>query len=155
MKKLIIFTLAVSVATLIGLWSGKKMCTMAPFASRSSQPLYSGISLNASQTESIQKLEDEFQKEADELCMKVCQERVDLIGQIKNGQISREAIEKKVEEIGQIQILLEKQTATHILDINRILTPSQSAAYLERVYQKQCRMAAKGGYENLDVKMEN
>ena len=46
-------------------------------------------------------------------------------------------------------------TAAHILNINKILTPSQSAVYLERVYQKQCRMAAKSGYDNLDVKMED
>ncbi len=154
MKKLLIFTLAVSIATLIGLWSGRKFCTMMPFVSSSSQALYSGMSLNSSQTESIRKLEDSFQKEADELCMKVCRERVDLISQIKNGQINREAIEKKVEEIGQIQILLEKQTAAHILDINKILTPSQSAVYLERIYQKQCRMAAKSGHDGLGMKME-
>ena len=155
MKKLLIFTFIVSVATLVGLWSGKKVCSMMPSAARSSQALYSGMSLNASQTGSIRKLEDSFQKAADELCMKVCEERVNLLSQIKNGQISREEIEKKVEEIGQIQIFLEKQTATHILDINKILTPSQSAVYLERVYQQQCQMTAKSGHGGLGIKMEN
>ena len=152
MKKLLIFTLIVSAATLIGLWSGKKFCAMMPNPI-ARQALYSGINLNSSQVGSIQKLEDSFQKEADELCMKVCRERVSFLDQIKKGRIGREDIDKKVEAIGQLQILLEKKTAAHILDIDKILTPSQSAVYLERVYRQQCRMTAQSGFGNLDVKM--
>ena len=157
MKKLIIFTLVVSAVTLGGLWSGKKVCNMmsTPAGMSSGQALYSGMGLSASQTDSIKKLENSFQKESDELCMKVCQERVNLLNQIKNGRISREDIDKKVEAIGQLQIFLEKKTTAHILEINKILTPSQSVTYLERVYQEQCRMTAQSGYDNPDAKIEN
>ena len=155
MKKLLIFTVIVSAVTLGGLWSGRKFCAMMsiPAGTRTGQALYSEMGLDASQAESVKKLETSFRKEADELCMKVCRERVSLLDQIKNGRIDREDVDQKVEAIGQLQISLEKKTAAHILDINKILTPSQSGAYLERIYQQQCRMIAQNGYERaLDKK---
>ena len=155
MKKLIIFTVIVSVVTLGGLWSGRKFCTMIsmPVGARSGQALYSEMGLDASQTESVRKLEAVFRKEADTLCMRICRERVDLLKQLKDKRVSSGVIYAKVEEIGQLQISLEKKVIAHILQVNKTLTPSQSEAYLERIYQQQCRMIAKSGYgESLDKK---
>lgn len=157
MKKLLIFTVIVSAVTLGGLWSGKKFCTMMsmPASARSGQALYSEMGLDASQTESVRKLETAFRKEMDALCMRICEQRVDLLKEIKNKRISHEAIDKRVEEIGQLQISLEKKVISHILQVDKGLTPSQSAAYLERIYQRQCQLAAQSGYgENLNKMKE-
>ena len=151
MKKLLIFTLIVSTVTLGGLWSGKKFCTMMsmPAEDRSGQALYSEIGLDASQTQAVRKLEASFRKEADELCMQICRERMDLVDQMKDGRTSHETIDRKIEEIGQLQISLEKKVAAHILTINKSLTPSQSVAYLERIYQQQCQMISQSGYSGI------
>ncbi len=155
MKKLLLFTVIVSAVTLGGLWSGKKFCSMMSMPGRSSQAMYSEMGLDASQTESVRKLETAFRKEVDALCMRICEERVDLLKEIKNKRISHEAIDKRVEEIGQLQISLEKKVISHILQVDKGLTPSQSAAYLERIYQRQCQMAAQSGYgENLNKMKE-
>lgn len=148
MKKLFIFTLIVSVMTLGGLWSGKKFCTMMsmPAGGRSGQALYSEMGLDASQTKSVGKLEVSFRKEADALCMRICQERVKLLEQIKNNRMSQEAIYKRVEEIGGLQISLEKKVIAHIFEVNKGLTASQSKAYLERIYQQQCQIISQSGY---------
>ena len=141
--------------TLGGLWSGNKFCTMMSSlgGTRSGQVLYSEIGLDASQTESVRKLEASFRKDADALCMHICQERADLLKQMKDKRADQEALYKRVEEIGQLQISLEKKVIAHILQVNKTLTPSQSEAYLERIYQQQCRMIAKSGYgESLDKK---
>ena len=148
MKKLLIFTLIVSTVTLGGLWSGRKFCTMMsmPAGERSGQALYSELGLDASQKEIVRKLEASFRKEVDELCMRVCRERMNLFEQMKDGRTSPETIDKKIEEIGQLQISLEKKVAAHILTINQNLTRPQSTAYLKRIYQQQCQMISQSGY---------
>lgn len=148
MKKLLIFTVIVSAVTLGGLWSGKKFCTMMsmPVGTRSGQAIYSEMGLDAAQTESVRKLEAAFRKDADALCMRICRERVELLKQMKDKRASQEALDKRVEEIGQMQISLEKKVIAHILQVNKGLTPSQSKAYLERIYEQQCQMIAQSGY---------
>lgn len=155
MKKLIIFTLIISGVTLGGLWSGKKFCTMMsmPAGTRSGQALYSEMGLDASQAESVRKLEAAFRKDADAMCMRICEERVRLLEQMKDKRVSPDVLYRKTEEIGQLQISLEKKVIGHILEVDKNLKPSQSKAYLERIYQQQCQMIAKSGYgESLDKK---
>ena len=155
MKKLLIFTLIISSVTLGGLWSGKKFCTMMsmPVGARSSQAIYSELGLDTSQTESVRRLEASFRKDADAMCMRICEERVRLLEQMKDKRVSPDVLYRKTEEIGQLQISLEKKVVAHILEVDKSLTPSQSKAYLERIYQQQCQMIAQSGYgESLDKK---
>ena len=155
MKKLLIFTVIVSVVTLGGLWSGKKFCNMMsmPAGTRSGQALYAEMGLDASQTESVRKLEASFRKDADALCMRICQKRADLLKEMKDKHANQEVLYKRVEEIGQLQVVLEKKVISHILQVDKSLTPSQGKAYLERIYQQQCQMIAQSGYgEILDKK---
>ena len=148
MKKLVIFTVLISAVTLGGLWSGRKFCTMVsmPAGMRSGQALYSGMGLDPTQTESVNKFEASFRKEADALCMRICQERVRLLEQIKDKNVDPGTIDKKVEEIGQLQISLEKKVIAHILQVDKSLNASQSKEYLERIYRQQCQMVAQNGY---------
>ena len=155
MKKLLVFTVIISAVTLGGFWSGKKFCTMMsmPAGARSGQALYSEMGLDTSQTESVRKLEASFRKDADAICTRICQERVDLLKLMKDKRASQEALYRRVEEIGELHIALEKKFVTNVLEVDKSLTPSQSKAYLERIYQQQCQMIAKSGYgENLDKK---
>src|SRR3989338_7299881 len=118
MKKLLIFTVIVAGLTLAGLWSGKKVCTMmsTTAGTRSNQALYSEMGLDTSQIVSVKRQEASFRKEADAVCMKICQQRADLLEQIKTNRVSREAIDKKIEEIGALQIALEKKVIAHIFE---------------------------------------
>lgn len=88
--------------------------------------------------------------------MLICQERVRLLEQMKDKRVSSDILYRKTEEIGQLQISLEKKVIAHILEVDKSLTPSQSKAYLERIYRQQCQMIAKSGYgESLDKSSSN
>ena len=102
--------------------------------------LYSEIGLDRAQTEIVRKMDASFGGEADQLCMRICRERARLLEQIKDKSILPETIDKKVEEIGRLQISLEKKVIAHILQVDQFLTPSQSEAYLEKIYRQQCQM---------------
>ena len=148
MKKLIIFTVLISVITLGGLWSGRKFCTMMLTHSgmRSGQVLLSEMRLNKAQTEEVERFETSFRRDVDAHCMIVCQKRILLLEQIKDKSIKSETIYEKVEEIGQLQISLEKKVIAHILEVDKGLNASQSKAYLEGIYRQQCQMIAQSGY---------
>ena len=153
MKKLLLFTASISVITLVGFFGGKEVCTMmSPMRAGSSQSWYSGLGLSAAQTESLKKTESSFRKNVDALCMRICQERADLLEQVKNGHMSSEIAYKKIEDIGQLQISLEKEVIAHILQVDKSLTPSQSKAYLEKIYRQQCQMTAQSGYGEIQDK---
>ena len=147
MKKLLIFTVLISSLTLAGLWSGRKVCTvMSPADTGSIERAFSGLGLSASETESLKKTESAFREELDTLCMQICQERANLLKQLKEG-ISVENATRKVDAIGRLQILMEKKIINHLMELKKILTPAQSAAYLDKIYQQQCRMISPGGYD--------
>ena len=154
MKKLILFTVLISVVTLGGFWGGKKVCMMMwPGSLNPSQNWYFALGLNAGQAESLKRLESSFRKETDGLCMKICQERLNLLNLMKQKEANQEVINKKIEAIGGLQILLEQQIAAHILEVKKNLTPEQSLAYLDRIHEELRNSVRQSGYgEILDLK---
>jgi len=141
MKKLLIFTLLIAAVTLAGLWSGRKVCTMmSPADSGAKQALNVALGLSPAQTESFKKTESSFQKEIGTLCMQICREHANLLAQMKDGKISAQTADQKVEEIGGLQISLEKKIIAHIAQLDKILTPSQIKTYIDKIYQRQCQM---------------
>ena len=148
MKKLLLFTAIISLVTLDGFFGSKKVCMMMwPGSVNPSQAWYFELGLNPSQAESLKKLEGSFRDRTDKLCMKICGERLKLLNQMKQGHGDREAVYRKIEEIGALQVSLEKEIATHILNVKDDLTPTQSQAYLDRIYQQFRDSLKKSGYE--------
>ena len=94
--------------------------------SSSGQALYSGMGLDKTQMESVRSLEASFRKEADAMCMRICDERRRLLEQMKDKSASPDVFYRKTEEIGQLQIALEKKVIAHILEVDKSLMPSQS-----------------------------
>ncbi|MBI3252828.1 MAG: periplasmic heavy metal sensor [Candidatus Omnitrophica bacterium] len=147
MKKLIFFTVLVSVVTLASFWGGKKACMlMWPGSVNPSQSWYSAVGLNAEQAESLKKLDASFRKDADKLCMTICGERMSLLNLMKDKNADPEAVYGKIEKIGNLQIILEKQIAGHILEVKKNLTPEQSRAYLDRIHKELRQAILKNGY---------
>ncbi len=147
MKKLILFTVLISVVTLGGFWGGKKVCMlMWPGSLNPSQNWYFALGLNTGQAESLKRLESSFRKETDGLCMTICQERLNLLNLMKQKEANEEVINKKIEAIGGLQVLLEKQIAAHILEVKKNLTPEQSLAYLDRIHEELRDSVRQSGY---------
>ena len=150
MKKLLLFAVLISAVTLGGFWGGKKVCMMMwPGSVNPSQAWYFELGLNAQQAESLKKLETSFRDRTDKLCMKICGERVKLLNQMREKNADREAIYKKIEEIGASQILLEKEIATHILNVKENLAPEQSRAYIDRIHEQFRDSLRKNGYDEI------
>lgn len=147
MKKLIIFTVLVSAVTLAGFWGGRKVCMMMwPASVNPSRAWYFNLGLTPDQAESLKKLESGFRPEADKFCMRICKERMELLKLMRDPGEKPENIYKKIDEIGALQVSLEKQIATHILEVKKDLTPEQSDAYLSRIQRELHESIKQSGY---------
>ncbi len=147
MKKLIFFTVLISLVTLGSFWGGKKVCMlMWPGSLNPSQNWYSTVGLNSEQADSLKKLDTSFRQDADKLCMTICKERLELLNLMKGKNADQEIVYRKIEKIGGLQIFLEKQIASHILEVKKNLTPEQSQAYLNRIHEELRQSMIKNGY---------
>lgn len=147
MRKLIIFVAIVSAITLAGFWGGRKACMlMWPGSMNPSQNWYFALGLNAEQAKSLEKLESSFRKDTDDHCMKICKERLGLLRLISHKGANGEVVNRKIEEIGTLQVLLEKQIAAHILEVKKDLTPEQADAYLGHIRAELHQSIIRSGY---------
>lgn len=148
MKKLILFTALISAVTLAGFWGGRKVCMMLmwPGSVNPSAAWYFNLGLSPEQAESLKKLESGFRGHADQFCTRICKERLELLNLMRNPAAEPERIYKKIEEIGALQVSLEKQIATHILEVKKDLTPEQSQAYLNRIQEELRDTIRQSGY---------
>ena len=150
MKKLLLFTTIISLVTLGGFFGGKKACMMMwPGSVNPSQAWYFELGLNKQQAESLKNLETSFRERTDKLCMTICAERLKLLNQMKGKNVDRPAVYRKIEEIGALQVSLEKEIATHILNVKDDLTPAQSQAYLDRIHEQFRDSLKKSGYDEI------
>ena len=150
MKKLFFFTVIISLVTLGGFFGGKKVCLMMwPGSVNPSQAWYFQLGLDAGQARELQGLESSFRKQADGLCMKICKERLALLKTMRRKGADPEAVNRKIEEIGQLQVLLEKQIADHILEVKKDLTAEQSQVYFDRIHQELQRSIVQSGYSEI------
>ena len=151
MKRLIFIILLVAlipIVTLVSFWGGKQVCMLMMSGQTSITTLkdYSGLNLSAQQKQMLRGLEANFQKEAMPICMNICRERMNLTNLMADKNTNPVLIHKKIEEIGALQIGLEKKTADHILEIGKILTPEQSQAYLKEIQRELQNSIMQSGY---------
>ena len=147
MKKIFIFTLLVSVVTLAGFWVAPKICMlMWPGSLHPNQSWTASLGLDARQAASLERLESSFRKESDKMCVTICGERMSLLRLMRAKPVDEKAVDGKIEEIGRLQIQLEKQIASHILEVKKGLTAEQSQAYLDRIQEDLSQSIRQSGY---------
>ena len=153
MKKLLFLTVLISAMTLAGYWGGQKVCMMLmwPGSLNPSQAWYFNLGLTPEQAQSLKQLESTFRKDTDKVCMRICKERLELLKLMRADKVDTEAVYKKIEEIGLLQVSLEKEIATHILEVKKDLTPEQSQSYLNHIREELLKSMKQSGYgENLE-----
>ena len=147
MKKLIVLTVIVSFATLAGFYGGKQVCMlMWPGSVNPNTAWYTELGLTEKQAAILRDKESSFRASTDKLCMKICAERLALLNQMKAASPDRPAVEKKIEEIGALQVAIEKEIASHILNVKENLTPAQSQVYLDRIHEQFRETMRQSGY---------
>ena len=147
MKKLLFFTVLISAVTLGSFWGGQKVCMlMWPGSVNPKGAWYFNLGLNQDQGESLKRLDSLFRKDTDKICMRVCKERLELLNMMRDPKADPQAIYKKIEEIGVLQVSLEKEIATHILKVKKDLTPEQSEAYLNTIRHELEHTIKQSGY---------
>lgn len=150
MKKLIVFTVLVSAVTLAGFWGGKKVCMlMWPGSVNPSQAWYFNLGLSPEQAESLKNMDSAFRSHADKFCTRICKERLELLQMLREPQTPTDAVYRKIEEIGAMQVALEKEIATHILTAKETLSPEQSRAYLDRIQHTLEESIRQSGYREV------
>ncbi|GEM_PF-1169316 len=151
MKKLIfiiLFAAVISIAVFTSFWSVKHVCSLMMSGQSSISGLkdYSALNLKPDQESALRQMETKYQKEVLPICMTICRERMNLVNMMADKNIDPALIHKKIEEIGKIQIGLEKTTADHIVEIGTILTPEQSQAYFKDIRRELQNSIAQNGY---------
>ena len=147
MKRFWIFTAAIACVTLIGFWGGKKTCILMCQGTLKANPYcHYASDLAPEQAQSLGKLENSFRRGMDKTCMEICRERWALLSMMESNPADTDAINKKIEEIGAMQISLEKETAAHILEAQKTLTPQQSKAYVARLKAQLGQSIRDSGY---------
>lgn len=147
MKRLAVFAVFISVVTLVGFWGGKKACMlMWPGSVNPSQGWRLALGLTDDQARQLGEIEKSFHKEADPLCMQICRERLELLKLMSQSSVDPNAVHAKIDRIGGLQVLLEKQIASHILEVKKDLTPKQSQNYLNRIRRELYESICQSGY---------
>ena len=122
------------------------MTMMWPGSVNPQQSWYLALGLNEEQAENLKAKEASFRKGTDKLCVKICGLRLDLLSRIRQKGADQKAVYEKIEEIGRLQVLLEKEIATHILEVKKDLTREQSQAYLDRIHKELREAIERSGY---------
>ena len=146
MKKIWIITALISGMTLLGFWSAKKACVMmCPSVLNSTPGRYTDLKLTSHQSEMFQRLDSDYQKDSDALCMKLCQERAELLEIVGKEGADPAIVDNKVTQIGRIQTALEKAAAVHILESSKVLNSAQCKTYLSALKKQlgQCVQKSK------------
>jgi len=147
MKRLLIFAVLISAVTLAGFWTAPKICMMMwPGSVHPSQSWYFALGLNVAQEKALKEAEASFREETDKLCMQICSQRLELLNLMRDPKVSQDAVYQKIEQIGRLQITLEKEIATHILQVKKNLTPAQSEVYLGRIRQELAESIRQSGF---------
>lgn len=144
MKKIILFVALVSLVTATGYWVAQKACTSMDKGEGGKW--YESIGLNKNDSVLFEKSDARFRSEMDKVCTSICKERVDLIKMMKDPNLDRKAIERKIEQIGQMQTELEKQIAVHILDVTQKLPAEHRQAYIETIERQFVESVKQHGY---------
>ena len=138
MKKLLVFAVLISAATLAGFWGARKVCLMMEWPGTISPTTrwVSTLGLSAEQAAGLKEKESAFRKEANSLCMQVCQGRLEVLEMMEKKGAAGEEVLRKVGDVGALQIDLEKKVADHILEVKKSLTHHQSEIYLAHIREQ-------------------
>jgi Spy/CpxP family protein refolding chaperone len=131
MKKIIFFTVLIAVVATAGFWTTRKVCSLC-FLPKQNHT-YPKLDLSGPQQKSVIQAENKFRAYADKVCMKICDLRLEIVQMMAQSNVDKEALNKKIEEVGQLQISLEKSVAEHVLEMKKHLTPEQSERYLDSI----------------------
>ncbi|MBI2094840.1 MAG: periplasmic heavy metal sensor [Candidatus Omnitrophica bacterium] len=140
MKRLLVFAVLVAVITLAGFWSGRKMCAMAwPRMFGPVAHWQATLGLTAEQAAEFKTKEAAFRKEADGLCMQVCEGRLKVLEMLEGQEADEAQILRTVEAVGAVQTNLEKKVAAHILEVKKNLDSRQGKVYVGHIREQISR----------------
>ena len=150
MKRLLFFTLFVSAVTLGGYWGGRQVCGMVfPGAMSGAKEGTQRLGLSPEQERSLKSLEEPFIARANRLCMKVCKEKAVLLELLADKKVDQKTIHLKIEEIGLLQISLEKEIVSHIFLVKTLLNEKQGEIYVRRIQKEFQDSMAQCGYSEI------
>ncbi len=145
MKKIILFVALISLVTVAGYLVAQKACISIGTKSQGER-WYENIGLSKNDSALFKDSDALFRTEMDKVCTRICKERADLIKMMKDPNPDRNAIERKIEQIGKMQIELEKQIAVHILDVTQKLPAEHRQAYIQTIERQFIESVKQHGY---------
>jgi Spy/CpxP family protein refolding chaperone len=94
------------------------------------------LNLNNDQKSQIEKLRAEFQKQQIAQRAKVQTARVELRQVLRAENPDKSAIEKKINEVAQLNAQLQTARVNHLLNVRKVLTPEQQKMIREAVRER-------------------
>ncbi|MBI4549413.1 MAG: hypothetical protein HY714_00605 [Candidatus Omnitrophica bacterium] len=147
MKKLLVFAVLVSAATALGFWSTQKVCVMMkPKFIAGGADWYAKSNLPADKIEAVKALDGRLQEEVHRLCADVCLQRAELLKMMQGPGGDETRVFEKIEEIGRLQIELEKRIASHLFGLKKVLSPGESRQYFQLIEDRLKESLRQCGY---------
>jgi Spy/CpxP family protein refolding chaperone len=147
MKRLFFFAVLVSAVTAAGFWSTQRMCLMMkPRFLMGGSGWYKETGLPAEKVQTVKELDAKLQKEVHHLCAEVCVKRSELLNLMRIGASDEPAVYGKIEEIGGLQVSLEKKIAAHLFELKKVLSPEESQKYFQQIEERLKESIRQCGY---------
>jgi Spy/CpxP family protein refolding chaperone len=87
------------------------------------------LSLSPQQSQKMQNLRFSFEQEVESLRLQMRERRNALLGEARNPSPNLDRIDSLIEEIGVLQINIQKKSVRNLLKDKRVLTPGQQKKY--------------------------
>jgi len=103
------------------------------------------LQLRSEQRDAIAAINTEFQRRRDEIRQRHQEHRGELVGLLRESPPDRERIDRKVEEIGELQQQIQKLAVDHLLDVSAELDEQQRERLFGMINEAMCPGAMMGG----------
>ena len=129
---------AAVVATAISFGAARYCCRSVTLSMHDAGNLKTELSLDATQTEQISKLESELNQTLAGCCKKHCAARFDLSQELAKSQTERAEMQACVDRMCAAQTESEQATLATVLKVRELLTPVQREKYAQLLNRQLC-----------------
>ena len=105
------------------------------------------LGLSQTQFSEIEKLEENFCNEKENLCAQLCQKRFELSQEFLQPKINSEKMEGYIKTISGTQAELEEKTLKHLVEMDKVLEPEQKKKFFLMLADELCRNCKEGRCE--------
>jgi Spy/CpxP family protein refolding chaperone len=107
--------------------------------------LAQALQLSEEQRDAIEAIDAEFQRDRQQIRERHREHRGELLDLLRESPPDRERIDRKIEEISETQVEMQRLAVNHLLDVSAELDDQQREKLFELIDEAMCPGAVMGG----------